>query len=253
VNAAFLLVTTAWLAGADAAPPAAAPAAPAAPAVAPAAPCSSCANGSCGSTCSSGCCNTCCEKEHFLKRLMGHFHHKDECCDTCNTCNTCDTCDSGCGGHGGFLKGLLSKFHHKDECCDTCNTCGGSCGAATSCDCGCEKEHFLKRLMGHFHHKSDCCDTCNTCDSCGSGGCANGSCGGAGIAAPGAGTMPKAEPIAPPKTDPGKPLPPGEEGKKTGGDKQSHLSPQPIAPPPLDLTPTASPKLTDPDVKNNPF
>jgi len=108
VNAAFLLVTTAWLAGADPAP--AAPAV--APAVVPAPGHGACDGGSCGACgggcCDTGCCDTCCDsccdtccntccKEHFLKRLFSHCHHK---CDTC--CDTCDTC--GCGGdyHGAY-------------------------------------------------------------------------------------------------------------------------------------------------------
>ena len=82
MNAAFLLLTTAWLAGADA---------PAGTAPAPAAPTAGYCGGGCGSCCNT-CCDCCCEKESCLQKLMKRFHHKD-CCDCC--------CDYGCGGCGG--------------------------------------------------------------------------------------------------------------------------------------------------------
>ena len=77
---ALLLVTSAWLAGADPAPP------PASPAPAPAAA-SAWGGNSCNS-CGGGC-NSCCEDEGWWSRLRNRFHRHDECCDTCNTCNTC--------------------------------------------------------------------------------------------------------------------------------------------------------------------
>src|SRR5262245_37544666 len=78
VNAAFLLLSSAWFAGADAAP-AAAPAAVAAPAA--------CTSGCCDTPC---CCEGCPKKKHC---------HKDKCCDCCvveccqpTCCNTCCDC-----------------------------------------------------------------------------------------------------------------------------------------------------------------
>lgn len=180
VNAAFLLVTTAWFAGADAAPAAAA--APAASAVtAPATigtPITSgvaggvvggscgggggagCSSG-CGGDCGCGCETDCCCKPSCLQRLMARCH-RNKCCDCCNTCNTCAT----------------------TSCCNTgCNSgCGSSCGNV-SCGCGsccetCCKPSLCQRLKCRMHRNNCCCDSC--CDSgCGSG-CGGGGCGGGG-------------------------------------------------------------------------
>src|SRR5437588_11636413 len=105
VNAAFLLVTSAWLAGqapADAPPPAAepAPAAAPAPAVAPApaATTGGCCNGGYAGGYAggySGDCNSCCNSGGLFGggRLRGLFskHKGGDCCDSCGstTCNTC--------------------------------------------------------------------------------------------------------------------------------------------------------------------
>lgn len=224
MNAAFLLVTTAWLAGADAAP-AAAPPAPAAPAagpavIAPIAPGGSCqgagcntCGGDCGSCCDS-CCDSGCGKQGLLSRLRGLCHRNkcDDCCDTCqpacapvatcntcNTCNTCDTCDSGCG--------RKHRFHRNkgNDCCNTCEVSCGSCGSCgdTCCDDGCGKQGFFARLRARCH-RNKCDDCCNSCDS----GCGNGC--GAAVGAPAYGApgalMPKAEPIPAPK-EPAKKMP----------------------------------------------
>jgi hypothetical protein len=140
VNAAFLLVTSAWLAGGQtAAPPPPAPMAPAAPYVATAAaPSGGCG---CGSTCG---CNDC-EKPGFLERMRGRFHKDKDCgcapattqscapapvyhaapCASCGS--TCDSCE-----HAGFLDRLRARFHRDNDC--GCNSCGApacsSCGAA---------------------------------------------------------------------------------------------------------------------------
>jgi hypothetical protein len=131
VNAAFLLVATAWAAGEQ---PATAPAAPAAPAHVAAAPAGGCCGG--GGDCG---CNDCCEcKPSLCERLKARFH-KHSCCDACDTCSSCG------GGHA------------------SCNTC------APSCDCGCEcKPSWKDRMKAHFH-KSSCCDACDTCGGCGGG------------------------------------------------------------------------------------
>lgn len=145
MNAAFLLVTTAWLAGADAAP--------AAPAAAPATtsaccgnPCDSCGgahawkskfsgmfNHGCG--CESSCkssCDTC--HVSVFDKLKARMHS----CNDCNTCKpachttckpackpACNTCDS-CGGLGSLKARFSAKFHHG---CDTC--CGSAAPAGT--------------------------------------------------------------------------------------------------------------------------
>ncbi|MBY0523896.1 MAG: hypothetical protein K2R98_10890 [Gemmataceae bacterium] len=172
MHAAFLLMTSALLTGADPVP--AAPLAPV-PVVAPGGAC-------CGGNCGSGCdtCNTCCEKESFLKKCFKKFHKNDccepLCCEPAPCCQPAPCCDTGCKKHK----------HHKKECCQpTCDTC----------DSCCEKESFLKKCFKKFH-KKDCCDTCcDTCNSCGT------------TIMPAAPAI-KAEPIAPPK-DGGKKMPEG--------------------------------------------
>jgi len=210
VNAAFLLVTSAWRAG-QAPPPVAAPAA--APAPAPAAA----SYGGCNGGCSSGCggdCNACCDSGGLFGgggggRLRGLFskHKGGNCCDSCAqtcaqptcaqpTCAASSCCDDGCGRQGLFsrLGGLCKK---NKGCGNDCGTCGTSC-----CDDGCGRSSG-GRLRGLFskHKGGDCCDSCNTCGSgCGTG-CANGGCANGGYAAPAGAAPAGAEPIAPPKTE----------------------------------------------------
>jgi len=219
VNAAFLLVTTAWFAGADAAAPAKAAPAPA-PAPAAVAPASSCCGGNSG-TCDTGC-DSCC-KESLFSKLKGHFHKSCDCCETCAPAPTCNTCDTCCKeSHFSKLKG---HFH---KSCDTCNTCAPApAPTCNTCDTCC-KESLFSKLKGHFH--KSCCDTCDTC----------------GTAAPApAGAMPKAgESIPAPKdANPAKKMP---EGKQT-----QLIAPQPIAAPALEVTPTVAPKATE--VEKTPF
>src|SRR5439155_13568678 len=109
VNAAFLLVTTAWLTGADPVPKAA-PAPPAAPApYAPHGPYA--AYGSSG--CNGGCGATCWEDEcgggGWLGRLRGMFRRNDGCCDS-----GCDSCDHG--GREGFLSRMRGMVRRNDGC-----------------------------------------------------------------------------------------------------------------------------------------
>jgi hypothetical protein len=135
VNAAFLLVTTAWLTGADPVPVQAAPAAKAAPAMAAPAPAmvAAPAGGDCGS-CETACC------ESFGHRFRGLFtrHHGCGSCDTCapapkpccapppapKPCCAAPapTCCDSCGHR---LRGLFQRR----SCCETVAACGG-CDAA---------------------------------------------------------------------------------------------------------------------------
>jgi hypothetical protein len=147
VNAAFLLVTTAWLTGADPAP---APAMTPAPAMAAPAPVVVGGGNSCGSCGTSSCDSGCgCGRHHF----RGLFARHHGCgCDTCAApAPTCcapapapapapccaapaPTCESGCGcghRHGGLLSGLCR--HHRGCGCETaCNSCGGCDGCGTA-------------------------------------------------------------------------------------------------------------------------
>jgi hypothetical protein len=189
VNAAFLLVTSAWLAGADpvpqAQPGAAAPApAAAAPAPATAAPAPAATTyGGCGS-----CCNG----------YAGHASY-----------------DCGCESSGLFGR-LHARFSRHNDGCDTCSSCApsyhtwnsgghsGGCGAVSSCD-SCGSSGLFGRLRGRFHHGSDCgCDTgCSTgCSSCGTYAAPTG------VIAP----KPAGEPIKAPKE--GEPIKKMPEGAK---------------------------------------
>jgi hypothetical protein len=206
VNAAFLLVTTAWIAGADAAPPPA-PAAKAAAPVYSVGTAGGCGAAGCGG-CSSCGCDSCCESEGFFSRLKGHFHRS--------------SCDCGCESEG-FFSRLKGRFHHGDDC--GCDTGCGSCGS--TCDSGCGGHSFglRDRLRGLFHRGDDC----GCCDS-GCGGCASG-----GVITPvPAGGM-KGEPIGPPKEGPKK-LPSGDV--KKGGSAQ--LIPQSSGVPVLEVAPTSA-------------
>jgi len=185
VNAAFLLVTTTWLAGADVAP------VPPPPPPAPA------ATSSCG-----GGCDACCESHGGRwKKFLGHFKHED----SCNPCAPpapapCPkpappkpTCDTGCGNESKHH--LKSHFHKSDDCCDPCAkpaykptpTIHGDCNAC--CE---DKPSCFEKLRARMH-RSECCDT----------GCAN----------TGAVSYPPAKPPeripAPKDADPAKKLPEG--------------------------------------------
>jgi len=124
VNAAFLLVTTAWFAG-DTAAAMPAPAA------------SAC----CGTTCATSCDACDCGGHKLLGKLRGMFKRND-CCDTCPApkCHapapkcapTCAPahCDS-CGSSGPkLLERLRGHFHHDKGCCD------GGCSTPTCCGTG---------------------------------------------------------------------------------------------------------------------
>ncbi len=185
MNAAFLLVTTAWLAGADQ------PAAPAATADPPAAT-ASCCGGGCGGGCGHG----------FLDRLRGLFQHGD-CCET--SCKTscakeckpaCPTkcvkeckpvCEKSCcdSCRPRLFEKLRGLFHR--DCCDS--GCKGSCG---SC-CDTCRRGLLSRLRDWFHSRRCCQDTC-----CGDG-----------VTTPA--TAPGAEPVGPPKDAPKKMPSPAKE------------------------------------------
>jgi hypothetical protein len=221
VNAAFLLVTSAWLAGGDAA--AAAPVAATAAPIVSSAPCSSC-----GGSSSYGGCNSCdsgcgCEKEGFFARLRAKFARGGECgcgCESASSCG-CAAAAPTCGCEKeGFFSRLKGRFHRESECGCASAPVQTSCGCASTSACGCESGPSLwERLKGRFHHsecgcESGCNSGCNSgCSSCGG---ATGAVGAYGApvnvspAAPAAG-----EHVKPPKDlDPGKKLPEGGKEKE---------------------------------------
>jgi hypothetical protein len=216
VNAAFLLVTTAWFAGADPVPtatgvPGATGAASANAAItSTAAPYGAAsAGGSCcgGSTYggSGACCETCCQKQGCFARLKARMK-RNNCCE--NTCNSC--------------------------CGSTTIATSNSCGCNDGCDSGCGKHG---RMRGRRHRGNDCCDSC---------GCASGAVGGYGGygtglgTSYGTGTMPPAEQIKSPKdaTSPGNKMPTGKQ--PTTGQLQPYS---------LEVTPTSS-KTIETETKN---
>jgi hypothetical protein len=223
VNAAFLLVTTAWLAGADAGdkpeqlknPPKTQPGAgtPTAPLIGGGYAGGGYAGGSGGCGCTSGDCGSCCDGG--------------------------DMCGCESGGHR--LLGKLRGMFRRSSCgcestCDTCpSTCAPSapvsCGCASyDCGCGCESggHRLFGKLRGLFRRggscgcETDCCDTGGSCGCVGGGGYSGGGYGGYG----GYGAPVITAPITNGK--PADQMPKGggdKNGGKGGGDQTSNLKP----------------------------
>jgi len=179
VNAAYLMLTTAWLAGQTPAPVAGQPApAPVAAMPAPVVSTSmgGCSGGGCGS-CATDCCDTG-RKAGLLSRL---FHHKSNDCG-------CAPAPAPCCS--------APIVHKAAPCC----TPAPVCAPAPSCGCGCEekKPGLFARLHALCHKEKGCgCEApCGTSCGCG-GGAIGGTVGGAWS---GTGAPIGAEPIQAPKT-----------------------------------------------------
>src|SRR5947209_13919033 len=126
MNAAYLMLTTAWLAGADPVP-----ATPAAPVM---------TNGSCGccggmgggysANCNS-CDDGCGKKPGLFSRLFARKGHDDCGCEQ-------NSCESSC--KPARERKCRQPRHH--DSCDTCNTGHQSCNTCDSCnpfDSGCHR------------------------------------------------------------------------------------------------------------------
>jgi len=171
VNAAYLLLTSAWLAGADAAPAAPAPVA-SAPVV---------ASGSCCGTaggCSS-CADTCgCERTKFWDKCKAKFHKKDCGCESsCGCAAPAPTC--GC-----------EKAHHVHAAPSCgCAAPAPSCGCAHAAPtCGCEdhcKPKLWDRMKAKFHKDCGCETSCGGCSTCGGSSYGRPRCGPVGRDRPG--------------------------------------------------------------------
>ncbi len=224
MNAAFLLVTTAWFAGADPAPTTTT-----APAGTTAGPVASVplaggvgyggGYGCGGGAYAGGCGNECCGKVGCLQKLRNRCHHRNNncCCESFGSYG-----NTGCGNvaYTGNVGGCGSNYGG----CGS-NNCGcGSNYGNNCCQTSC-RQGLCARLKGRFHRNNCCCES--GWDGCGGYGAGVGGVGGV---APG--VMPgTAEPIKTlPKdaTTPGNKLPSG----KSGGTVQSHG---------MDLTPASSP------------
>lgn len=138
MNASMLLLTSAWMAGADAAP---APVAAPAPYAAPAPVVGGCA--SCGAPACDAGCDPCAAKPGFFSKLKAKFAKSDCGCDPCAhhahkpvfsgfTTSACDTCDP-CGKPSLLdkLKAKFAKSGCHDACAPACAT--GGCGSAGGC------------------------------------------------------------------------------------------------------------------------
>ena len=137
MNAAFLMLTTAWMTGADPAPAAAAPAAPVV-----STSMGSC-NGGYGNYGGCGSTSDCCEHQRrkLCDRLKGRKHHND-CCEAAPACApvhqapvhyaapaaSCG-CEDTCKKPG-LCARLKGKFHRHNDCCDTGYGYNGGCGGA---------------------------------------------------------------------------------------------------------------------------
>ena len=212
MNAAFLLVTTAWLAGADPAP-AVAPAAPAAPtapaaSAAPAAPPTSCYRAALAVEavvqfhlvvvavkkaswhgCAAGCVLALAVAAVASKLAAP----KPVTCSSCSCekrlhiLHSCDICAPKCEAPAKPVCCVPKPVCEPKPVCTTCSTCGG-------------EHRLLERLRQLFHRD---CDTCTTCGTTGA---------------------PKAEPIPAPKDGDRKQMPTGQKDVQ-------------IVPPGLELSP----------------
>ena len=123
MNAAFLIMSSAALAGADPAP--AAPAAPAAPIVVSGTGCTNCG----APAYTSGCCGSKPSILDKIKSKIGSRSHGCGCApvaDPCNTCNPCSTASS----RPNLLDNLKAKWASKKHCGPSCDPCGT---AVTGC------------------------------------------------------------------------------------------------------------------------
>lgn len=125
MNAAFLLVTTAWLAGSG-------------PAPSHGVIQTSCCGGGHAAVASSGCGGGCgsswesadCCKPGLIQRLRDKIFRRD--CGGCDTCATAHTSCGDCCEREGLLSRLRGMFH-RTKCTDPCaDTCGGGCNGCGS-------------------------------------------------------------------------------------------------------------------------
>ncbi len=251
MNAAFLLVTTAWFAGADPAlTTTTAPAATSGGAVA-SAPLTGalgtggCCGGGAYSGVGGGCgCEVQCCKQGCLQKLKARMHRNNCCCENvgcgCGGGNVGGNV-GGCGSNygGGNVGGCGSNYGGGNVGCCGSNYGGnvsGGCGAC--CETTCCKQGCLQRLKARMHRNNCCCENVGGCGCGGSGlyGAGVGGVGGVGVP----GVMPGAEPIRNlphDATTPGKKLP----SSGTKGTVQSNG---------LDVTPTSSSNVIETETKN---
>jgi len=191
VNAAFFLLTSACLTGADPpstlspppgspAPTSAAPGAPA-PTATHVAPAPVHSTGSCGS-CRT--CDSCCEHAGLFDRIRARWSRSHDC-DSCNSCAPATSCCDPCA------RPCLFGSSRSHGCCNSCD--------------GCDSPGLLARFRARWSRGCGCEPTCGCC-------------------APHSGTIVKPEQVPAPKD-----LPKVTDPKKLpDGSKETAL---PIAPP----------------------
>lgn len=219
MNAAVVLLTSAWMAGADAAAPAIPAPSPAAAAML-AAPLGGCGNG-CGPAGCSGAYDECPKgpRANLMDKLKSKFGHG-------GGCSSCGTAQP--------LGGYSGHHHHTPVYTGFTTTASDCCGSTATKGPG-----LLARLRARFSHGSSACtDPCLTV-GCGSGGVA-------GCALPAA----PSEHIAPaaPATPSPMPMPTSPEAKPATP-KTTQLQK------PLEVTPVSGPKTIVPQLgsSNSPF
>ncbi|MCE9530903.1 MAG: hypothetical protein K8T89_07245 [Planctomycetes bacterium] len=134
MNAALLMLTSAWMAGADHHAPTAAPAVVSTG--------SSCATGGCATA---TCDDPCAKKHGLFDRLKGRFAKGCGCeaapacapapvckveAPKCNTCNAAPACDS-CGSPGLWSKFKARFSKHGASSCNTCDSCASGAPVTT--------------------------------------------------------------------------------------------------------------------------
>ena len=233
MNAALFMLTTAWMAGADAAPAANPPAANPPGVVAPGTPGAIVAPGtpgaigtpgypggapiySSGSSCGGGCstaawdsCNDCCGGgKHggglFSRFRSGGKHRGNACCES-----YAPAAPACCAPAAPMYKPVTTCAPAPTTCCAPAPTCG----ASSCCDTGCGGKHSGGGLFSRFRSGGGLFSKHNNC--CIESGCNSGCGSGYGPGYPGAGAYPGAypggyvpgagpEPIGPPKETPKK-------------------------------------------------
>lgn len=127
MNAALMMLTSAWMAGADAVPAAPAPVPQHGQPVIVQAP----ANSSCGGCATA--CDSCCDRGRrgLFGRLRAWINRRgSDCCENnCKPakvehCKPAPSCDSGCdSGRGGLFSRLRHRSRKSDCCESTCDPC----------------------------------------------------------------------------------------------------------------------------------
>jgi hypothetical protein len=169
-----MLLTTAWLAGADVEK---VPDPKASGSPAQMAPGGVQSQGSyCGGgSCCNSCCNDSCDCGNWFTRLRDRCCHHNDCCNDCCSHNDCchqnNCCNNSC--NNSCCESICDRFRRwrHDDCCNSC--CQPSCN--TCCQPTC---HTCCQPTCNTCCQPTCntCNTCNSCNTCHSYSYSCGSC-----------------------------------------------------------------------------